>query len=93
VPHTARPRNGAGGGDHTPFHRLFAPKPRTTIETTLIVRRLHEVIAALDARRPQPRRADEAAIARASAALRVRALDRLAELERASTVDPTREVP
>lgn len=43
---------------------------------------LHELIAALDRRRPQPHRAGEAAIALESAALRTRALARIAELER-----------
>jgi hypothetical protein len=47
-----------------------------------IIGHLQELIAALDRRRPQPQRSGEAAIARQSAALRIRALARLAELER-----------
>ena len=46
-----------------------------------IVRRLHEVIAALDRRAPQVHRAGEASIARDAAALRARALDRIEQLE------------
>lgn len=45
------------------------------------IRLIHELIEALDRRLPQGERAGEAAIARDAAALRVRALDRLAELE------------
>jgi hypothetical protein len=45
------------------------------------VRALHELIAALDRRSPQVQRAGEAAIARDAAALRKKALKRLAELE------------
>jgi hypothetical protein len=56
----------------------------TATSTATTIARVHELIRALDARRPQPRRADEEAIASAAAALRLRALARLAEL------DPTR---
>jgi len=45
------------------------------------IRFINELIAALDRRLPQGERAGEAAVARDSAALRVRALERLAELE------------
>lgn len=45
-----------------------------------ILARLHEVIAALDRRRPQPQRSDEIDTARQSADLRVRALARIAEI-------------
>ena len=47
---------------------------------TTIIGHLYELIAALDRRSPQPQRAGEAAIARQSAALRTRALARIAEL-------------
>jgi hypothetical protein len=49
--------------------------------STSIVRRLREVIAALDRRRPQPLRRGEEAISRQAAALRRRAVERIAELE------------
>jgi hypothetical protein len=42
---------------------------------------LHELIAALESRLPQVERAGEAAIARDAAALKARALARIAELE------------
>ncbi len=45
------------------------------------LRILHELIAALDRRRPQAHRAGEAEIAEDAAALRARALDGIAELE------------
>jgi hypothetical protein len=47
---------------------------------------LHELIAALDRRIPQMKRAGEAAIARDAAALRMRALERIAELETSAGV-------
>ena len=43
---------------------------------------VHELIAALDRRLPQPERLDAATIARDRAALRTRAVARLAELQR-----------
>ena len=46
------------------------------------VRALLELIAALDRRVPQAQRAGEASIARDAAALKARALNRIAELER-----------
>ena len=46
------------------------------------IRILHELIVALDHRLPQVERAGEAAIAREAAALKVRALERIAEFER-----------
>ena len=48
------------------------------------VRILHELIAALEIRHPQVERAGEAAIARDAAALKAKALARLAELEHES---------
>jgi hypothetical protein len=45
------------------------------------ITRLREVIAALDRRRPQPCRPDEATIALDAAALKSKALHRIAELE------------
>lgn len=47
-----------------------------------VVRELLELIAALDRRVPQAQRAGEASIARDAAALKVRALRRIEELER-----------
>ena len=48
---------------------------------TGLAARLHELIAALDRRRPRPERPGEAAIARAAAELRSEALARLAALD------------
>ena len=50
---------------------------------TGLAARLHELIAALDRRRPRPERPGEAAIARASAELRSEAIARLAALDAA----------
>ena len=52
---------------------------------SITIDHLHELIAALDRRLPQPHRAGEAAIARGAAALRHRALARLAELAPAAS--------
>jgi hypothetical protein len=49
---------------------------------SVTARHLHEVDTALDPRRPQPRRAGEAAVMRDSAELRTRAVERIARLER-----------
>jgi len=46
------------------------------------IRELLELVAALDRRVPHVRRAGEAAIARDASALKTRALQRVAELER-----------
>lgn len=48
---------------------------------TPAVRRLHELIAALDRRIPQQARLAETVIANDAAALKARALQRIAELE------------
>ena len=45
------------------------------------VRNLHELISALDRRRPRPERASEAAIAHESSELRTSAIEQLSELE------------
>jgi hypothetical protein len=50
---------------------------------------VHELIAALDRRLPQPERPDAMRIARQSAALRARAVRRLAELERELAFEPS----
>jgi hypothetical protein len=54
------------------------------------VRELLELIAALDRRVPQVERAGEAAIAGDAAALKVRALKRIEELERQPPSDEAR---
>jgi hypothetical protein len=54
----------------------------SALTPTRAVRELLELISALDRRVPQMERAGEAAIARDAAALKVRALTRLEELER-----------
>ena len=48
---------------------------------TQLLRELHELIAALDRRVPRVERAGEAAIAHDAAALKAKALKRIAELE------------
>jgi hypothetical protein len=53
------------------------------------VRELLELIAALDRRVPQVERAGEASIARDAAALKVRALKRIEELQRESKKETT----
>jgi hypothetical protein len=52
------------------------------MEVTELARELEELIAALDRRVPRVERAGEADIARDAAALRAKAIDRLAELLR-----------
>ncbi len=56
------------------------------MKTTKLVRELEELIAALDRRLPQVQLAGEAAIARDAAALREKAVARLAELTAGSAV-------
>ena len=53
-----------------------------TNESSRILRELKELIAALDRRIPQIQRAGEAAIAREASALKNKALERIARLER-----------
>jgi len=55
---------------------------------TDLVRRLLELVAALDRRSPRLGNADEATIARDSAALRQKALNRLAEITDQTTSAP-----
>lgn len=50
--------------------------------TATVVRELQELILALDRRVPQVQRAGEASIAHDAAALKARALQRIAELKR-----------
>ena len=64
------------------------PKGGLLRSNATIARHVHELITALDARRRQPLRADEEGIAVAAAALRLRALERLAELEGAPEPAP-----
>jgi hypothetical protein len=52
--------------------------------TTTNIRVLHELIEALDRRFPHVERAGEANIARDAAALKAKALERIAEIERES---------
>jgi hypothetical protein len=54
------------------------------------LRVLHELIAALDSRLPHVERSGEAEIAQDAARLRARALERIAELERAAPSPSTR---
>lgn len=58
------------------------------VDTRALARVLEELIAALDRRVPRLERAAEAAIARDAAALRAKAVNRLAELARNPGVRP-----
>ena len=60
-----------------------------TNENTRILRELRELIAALDRRIPQIQRAGEAAIAREAAALKLKAQERIAKIERESPAGQT----
>ena len=58
-----------------------------------LIRDLHELIAALDRRGPQVERAGEASIARDAAALKVKALKRIAELEDHDSLSQSASAP
>jgi hypothetical protein len=58
-----------------------------------LTRELEELIAALDRRVPRVERAGEATIARDAAALRKKAVDRLAELAKQAAVRPSNSDP
>jgi hypothetical protein len=58
------------------------------VSASEITRELEELIEALDRRVPRVERAGEAAIARDAAALREKAVDRLAELAKHAAVRP-----
>jgi len=58
-----------------------------------LIRDLHELIAALDRRVPQVERAGEASIARDAAALKVKALKRIAELEDHDSLSQSASAP
>ena len=57
------------------------PEPQTNADRARQIRHLRELIAALDRRVPHVERSGEAAIARDAAALRDKALKRIAVLE------------
>lgn len=57
-----------------------------------LTRDLEELIAAIDRRVPRIERAGEAAIAREAAALRAKAVERLAELANRPTIAPVDRV-
>lgn len=59
----------------------MAPKNTGEVDLASKLRHLHELIAALDRRVPRVERAGEVAIARDAAALRKKALQRIARLE------------
>jgi hypothetical protein len=60
-------------------------RQRGRVNNSANIEALHELIAALDHRLPQVRRAGEAAIAQDAASLKAKALERIAELEHAPT--------
>jgi hypothetical protein len=60
---------------------------------TQLLRDLHELIAALDRRVPQVERAGEASIARDAAALKAKALKRIAELEDHDSLSQSASAP
>jgi hypothetical protein len=76
-------------------HARAQESRRTAMVTTRlpVIRELLELIEALDRRVPQVQRAGEEAIAREAAALKIRALKRIAELESRSNTPATRPSP
>jgi hypothetical protein len=58
-----------------------------------LIRELHELIAALDRRVPQVERAGEASMARDAAALKVKALKRIAALEDHDSLSQSASAP
>ena len=62
------------------------PRAHVVTSASEIARELEELIAALDRRVPRVEQAGEAAIARDAAALRAKAVDRLAQLRRETSV-------
>ena len=72
---------------------------RTTRETaarartTRTIRKLYELIAALDRRVPQVERSGEASIARAAGVLKAEATKRIADLERELATGPLASTP
>ena len=69
----------------------MARRQSMAVNSAELARELEELIAALDRRVPRVERAGETAIAREAAALRAKALDRLAELATKSAVDSERD--
>jgi hypothetical protein len=65
---------------------------RMALTCTDVVHELRELIDALDRRAPHVERSGEASIARDAAALKVKALKRIAELERKGRVDRSRSL-
>ena len=74
-----------GSVEHLTSAGSAAKYTAMAMRSTQLLRDLRELIAALDRRVPQAHRAGEASIARDSAALRARALERIDELERTPT--------
>lgn len=66
----------------------MAKKNTSEVDRAYTLRHLHELIAALDRRVPRVERAGEVAIARDAAALRKKAVQRIAQLERTSGDHP-----
>ena len=60
------------------------------LSSALVLRELHELISALDRRIPQIHRAGEATIAREAAALKAKALERIARLEKEAVASQAR---
>jgi hypothetical protein len=69
------------GMEHVPARRLAQRRQPVAMSQADLVRELRELIAALDRRLPRVEQAGEASIARDAAALREKAVARLAELE------------
>ena len=65
----------------TPMSPLTPASPPTDADRARQIRHLRELIAALDRRVPHVERSGEAAIARDAAALKDKALKRIAKLE------------
>jgi hypothetical protein len=70
------------------------PAPTGELVHERTMRRLHELIAALDRRVSNEERVGEISVVRAAAALRIQALNRLIELERnACDASPATDMP
>jgi hypothetical protein len=66
---------------------MAAPRNVSSATPTELIRRLRDLVVALDQRVPHVERSGEAAIARDAEALRTKALRRIAELEAQSPAD------
>jgi hypothetical protein len=78
--------------ERRPAENAAARRLAVALDRAAVIRELLELIDALDRRVPQVERAGEASIARDAAALKVKALMRIAELEKRDRVERTRSL-